>query len=105
MHTCAHMHTHTHTTYMHTPTYPHSLPQVHHQDGLLDASTIIKVADYIILAVLVVVAVVVVMVMMTVVLVTIVLMLALIHIHYIHQEPDGREVSTVCCSYGVHHLE
>ena len=57
-------------------------PRVQCQDGLLDASTITKMADYVLPAVLVVVAVVVVMVMMAVELVTIVLMLALIHRRY-----------------------
>ena len=70
--------------------------QVNHRDGLLDVtcSTIIKVADYILPAILMVVAVVVVMVMMAVELVTIVLMLALIHGRYIHDEPGN-----VCSCY------
>ena len=62
-------------------------------DGLLDANTLFKMADYILPAVLVVVAVVVVMVMMAVVLVTIVLMLALIHGRY--------EPGNVCCCYAL----
>ena len=87
---------------MHTHTYVCICIRTHHTNIpaqsapsklFLDASIIIKVADYILLAILVVVAVVVVMTMIAVVLVTIVLMLALIHGRY--------EPGNVCCCYAL----